>query len=60
MGTNSIRVNMTKEDIISEIQLLKSADIERKSVYLIVEGTDDIKFFNKRLSSDIQIYESFS
>lgn len=41
---NSIVDNITREDIISEIQLLLNADIAHKKVVILVEGLDDIKF----------------
>lgn len=60
MGNNSIRVNLSKDDIISEIYLLKSADLTNRTVFLVVEGTDDIAFINNRLSNNIEVFESFS
>ena len=38
MASNSIRSNLTKEDIISDITLCMGADIDRKNIYLLVEG----------------------
>ena len=60
MGTNSIKKNLTKDSIISNIKLLLGADINNENVYVIVEGEDDIKFLSKYLNSNVTIYESFS
>lgn len=60
MSANSIRSNLTKESIISEIKLLKSADIHKQKSYIIVEGIDDIKFCNGNVSSQVVLFESFS
>lgn len=60
MGNNSIKNNLGKDDIISDIVLSMGADIKRKNVYLIVEGEGDKKFLRKFLSNNVNIYESFS
>ena len=60
MGTNSIKSNLTKETIISEIKLLSGTKNNEDKVYIIVEGEDDIKFFKKFLKANVIIYESFS
>ncbi len=60
MGTNSIKTNLTKDSIISDIKLLLGADINKENVYVIVEGDDDIKFLRKYLNNNVTIYESFS
>lgn len=60
MGQNSIRCNLSKEDIIAEIRLTLSADFEHKKGIVVVEGEDDILFFNGRLHQDIDLKESFS
>lgn len=60
MGTNSIKSNLTKDTIISDIKLLLGADINKKNVYIVVEGEDDIKFFRKFCKDNVTIYESFS
>lgn len=60
MGQNSIRENLTKEDIIADIRLTLSADFEHKKTVVIVEGEDDITFFNGKLDSNVDIHESFS
>ena len=44
MGTNSIKANLTKDSIISDIKLLLGADINKENIYVVVEGDDDIKF----------------
>lgn len=60
MGINSIKTNLTKDSIISDIKLLLGADINKENVYVVVEGEDDIKFLRRYLNSNIMIYESFS
>lgn len=60
MGANSIRSNLTKEDSISEIRLVLSGDIEKKKVIVVVEGNDDVIFFNGKVSCDVILVESFS
>lgn len=60
MGTNSIKSNLTKDTIISDIKLLLGADILKKDAYIVVEGDDDIKFFRKFCKDNVIIYESFS
>lgn len=60
MNSNSIRTNISKEDIISDIKLTKSADRKKEHVYIVVEGPDDIKFMAKFLSDNVFLYESYS
>lgn len=60
MGTNSIKENLTKDSIISDIKLLLGADTNKKNVYIVVEGEDDIKFLKKYVNDNVTIYESFS
>lgn len=60
MGQNSIRCNLSKEDIIAEIRLTLAADYEHKKGVVIVEGKDDILFFNGKLHPDVDLRESFS
>lgn len=60
MGKNSIHSNLTKDDIIAEIRLTLSADFDRNHAIVVVEGEDDISFFNGKLSSNVDIHESFS
>lgn len=60
MGANSIRVNLSKSDIIADIRMTLAADFEHKKSILVVEGTDDLTFFRGKLSPDVEIYESFS
>lgn len=60
MGANSIRVNLTRENTISEIRLCRSADIEHRLTHIIVEGIDDIRFFQNNVSNNVILYESFS
>lgn len=57
---NSIRDNLTKDDIIAEIQLQLDADFENKKCIVIVEGSDDVTFFRGKLFCDADIKESFS
>lgn len=60
MGKNSIQNNLTKDDLIAEIRLTLGADFKREHTVIIVEGEDDISFFNGKLSSNVDIRESFS
>lgn len=60
MGTNSIRINLTKESTLSEIRLFRSADREHKFTHIIVEGINDIRFFQNKISNRVVLYESFS
>lgn len=57
---NSIRDNITKEDIIAEIRLELNADLHKQTTIIIVEGSDDITFFRGKLSDQADIKESFS
>lgn len=60
MGANSIRINLTKENTLSEIRLFLSADREHKFTHTIVEGINDIRFFQNKVSNRVVLYESFS
>ncbi|WP_033163436.1 hypothetical protein [Sharpea azabuensis] len=60
MGTNSIKANLTKDSIISDIKLLLGADVNKKNVFIVVEGDDDIKFLKGFMNNNVTIYESFS
>lgn len=60
MGANSIRINLTKESTLSEIRLFRSADRELSFTHIVVEGINDIRFFQNRVSSKVILYESFS
>ncbi len=46
--------------MIAEIRLTLGADFKREHTVIIVEGEDDISFFNGKLSSNVDIRESFS
>lgn len=60
MPNNSIRDNLSKEDIIAEIRLTLGADIAHKRCIVVVEGQDDILFFRGKLNKDVIIEESYS
>jgi len=61
MLNNSIIDNLTKVDIISTIKLELSADIQKKSFFLILEGDDDLYFFRKFMrTANVSMYESYS
>ena len=60
MGANSIHSNLSKDDIIADIRLTLSADFEHEKIVIVVEGEDDIVFFNGKLHPDVDIHESFS
>lgn len=60
MGNNSIRSNLTKDYIISDLRLSLSDDIYREKVFVVVEGEDDIKFLKSYLNSETTVlYESY-
>lgn len=60
MGNNSIRSNLTKDYIISDLRLSLSDDIYREKVFIVVEGEDDIKFLKSYLNGDTTVlYESY-
>ena len=60
MESNSIRDNLSKEDMISDIVLSLGADINKKQVFLVVEGEDDIKFLRAFLADNVFVYESYN
>ena len=60
MGQNSIKSNLSKEDIIAEIRLTLSADFCHEKSIVIVEGEDDICFLNGKLLPHVDVYESYS
>ena len=49
MENNSIRRNLKREDIISEIRLLCGEDYKKVKTFVIVEGDDDLKFIKINL-----------
>ena len=57
---DSVRENRTKDDIITEILLEISADLENQKCILLVEGSDDIKFAERVFSENLLCIESFS
>lgn len=59
MGKNSIQSNLTKDDLIAEIRLTLGADFKREHTVIIVEGEDDISFFNGKTGS-LQMWTSVS
>lgn len=60
MEYNSIKQNLNKEDIISEIRLMLDADINKQQLFIIVEGEDDIRFWKSLITSaDVFLYESY-
>lgn len=60
MGNNSIRSNLTKEYIISDLRLSLSEDIFREKVFIVVEGDDDIKFLKSFFKQENTVlYESY-
>lgn len=60
MQANSIRDNLTRDNIISDIKLTLSADLKKEKTFIIVEGQDDTKFFKNKISANTEIKESFS
>lgn len=59
MENNSIKDNLSREDMISDILLCLGSDIHRNNIYLIVEGEDDIKFLRPFLADNVYIYDSY-
>lgn len=60
MDNNSIRRNLKREDIISEIRLLCGEDYSKIKTFVIVEGDDDLKFIKNKFNSNTYGFESFS
>lgn len=60
MANNSIRCNLNRDDIKADIRMTLGADYNREKAIIVVEGTDDIKFLNGKLSDNVDVYESFS
>ncbi len=60
MDNNSIRRNLKREDIISEIRLLCGEDYSKVKTFVIVEGDDDLKFIKNKFNSNTYGFESFS
>ena len=60
MEKNSIRRNLKREDIISEIKLLCGEDYKKVKTFVIVEGDDDLKFIKNKFNSKAYGFESFS
>ena len=60
MEDNSIRRNLKREDIISEIRLLCGEDYKKVKTFVIVEGDDDLKFIKNKFNSKAYGFESFS
>lgn len=60
MQTDSIRENLTKDDIIGIIEAELNADIERKINIILVEGSNDISFGENVFEQNVVFYESFA
>lgn len=60
MENNSIRTNLKRDDIISEIRLLCGEDYNKVKTFVIVEGYDDLKFIKNKFNSNTYGFESFS
>lgn len=60
MDNNSIRKYLKREDIISEIRLLRGEDYKKEKTFVIVEGDDDLKFFKNKFNDNTYGFESFS
>ena len=58
--TNSIRENLDKGDIISEISLTIDYPNGKDIKCVVVEGIDDIRALRKFFLSDVLLFESFS
>lgn len=58
---NSIIDNITKNDVVAEINLLLNADVLKETIIIIVEGKDDVRFINRMIDEkQITILESYS
>lgn len=57
---DSIRENITKEDMVVTIEAELNADIYGRLCVLLVEGSSDIKFAQRVFNKDVACYESFS
>lgn len=58
---DSIRENEKLEDMIATIKAELSYDIEHKLSFVLVEGSDDVKFVKKNFCNEnVVCYESFS
>ena len=55
---NSIRDRLDEADTISEIKLILTHD--RDTVCVVVEGEDDQKLFRPLLSSNSEIFQSYT
>lgn len=60
MEKDSIRANLTKEDMISVIKMELNADIDKEYNFLLYEGNDDKKFCRRFFCENVVLYESFS
>ena len=59
-GNNSIKNNIGFDNIISSIKLMNSDQKQGKKFNLIVEGDDDIKFWQNYLSMDnVFLFQSY-
>ena len=57
---DSIRRNLKREDIISEIRLLCGEDYNKVKTFVIVEGDDDLRFIKNKFNDNTYGFESFS
>lgn len=60
MQNDSIRENLSKEDIVATIKLEINASVDKKVAIVLVEGQDDIDFVANILCDGVICYESFS
>lgn len=58
MGKNSIRDNLDKNSLRSELRLILGADYKKEIVCLILEGDSDRKLMRKFVSSNVTTLES--
>ncbi len=57
---DSIREHRTEEDILTEIQMEESADINNEKCFVIVEGSDDILFAKRVFCENVICIESIA
>lgn len=60
MQKDSIRDNITKEDLITSVHMELDADTGNSICFVFVEGSDDVEFVEGMFCEEVRCYESFS
>lgn len=55
---DSVRANRSKEDVVAEVRMMFSEDIEGKLSIVLVEGSDDIRFMKIVMEENVVCIES--